>query len=205
MTDGAVGLAHRRLAVIDLSDLGRQPLEYGGDLWITYNGEVYNFPPSARNWRRSAIASARTRTPKSSWRRTGSGAPAACRASTACSRLRSGMRATRTLFAARDRAGKKPLYYRIDRDGLAFASEPKAFLAEPGFTVRPDPHALFSYLSRLCVPAPQSAFAGVTRLAPGHCLTATSAGVTVERYWRLRTAPSARSARPTPPTSCSPA
>ena len=73
----------------------------------------------------------------------------------------------RTLFVARDRVGKKPLHYWIDRDGIAFASEPKAFLADPGFTPEPDLEALSAYLSYQYVPSPLSAFKGVQEAAAG--------------------------------------
>ena len=66
--------------------------------------------------------------------------------STACSRSRWDA-PRRRLFIARDRLGKKPLHYRIDRDGIAFASEPKAFLAEPGFTREVDLQAVSHYLT----------------------------------------------------------
>jgi asparagine synthase (glutamine-hydrolysing) len=95
----------------------------------------------------------------------------------------------RALFLARDRVGKKPLYYRLDGDGLAFASEPKAFLAEPGFRVTPEPQSLLCYLGLQYVPAPRSAFAGLHRLAPGHFLLANRDGIRLERYWRLHFSP----------------
>lgn len=98
----------------------------------------------------------------------------------------------RCLFAARDRAGKKPLYYREDADGLAFASEPKAFLAEPSFVPQADPNALFHYLSLQYVPGSESAFAGVKRLPPGHYLLVQDGRIAVERYWTLRYSPKQR-------------
>ena len=95
----------------------------------------------------------------------------------------------RRLFIARDRLGKKPLHYRIDRDGLAFASEPKAFLAEPGFSREVDLQAVSHYLSLQYVPAPLSAFKGVTKLPPAHTLTVEDGRVSVQRYWRLSYVP----------------
>jgi asparagine synthase (glutamine-hydrolysing) len=81
----------------------------------------------------------------------------------------------RRLLLARDRTGKKPLYYRLDRDGIAFASEPKAFLADPSFEARPDVAALSDYLTYHYVPAPGSAFAGVRRVPPAHYLVVEDA------------------------------
>jgi asparagine synthase (glutamine-hydrolysing) len=184
--DGPVGLGHRRLAVIDLTEAGHQPMSLDGQIWIVFNGEIYNFLTlradlegrghrfrsksdtevilaAYREWGASCVAHLKGMFAFVIW-----DAPA------------------RTLFAVRDRIGKKPLYYRLDADGIAFASEPKAFLADTGFQVRPDPVALSYYLSLQYVPTPLSAFAGVQRIPPAHYLVATSGGVTVDRYWRLR-------------------
>jgi asparagine synthase (glutamine-hydrolysing) len=183
--DGSVGLAHRRLAVIDLSDAGCQPMSYGDDLWITYNGEIYNFP-----WLRTELekigcvfrTQSDTEVILAAYRVWGAD----------CVKKLRGMFAfaiwdgpARTLLLARDRIGKKPLYYRLDQEGLAFASEPKAFLAEPGFAVAPEPQSLLCYLALQYVPAPRSAFAGVSRLPPAHVLIVNRDGVRMERYWRL--------------------
>lgn len=98
----------------------------------------------------------------------------------------------RRLLIARDRVGKKPLHYLVDRDGLAFASEPKAFLADPGFTARPNLQALSGYLTYQYVPSPLSAFEGVHKLPPGHYLLIENGQVTVERYWKLSYTPKRR-------------
>jgi asparagine synthase (glutamine-hydrolysing) len=91
----------------------------------------------------------------------------------------------RLLFAARDRVGKKPLHYLVDRDGIAFASEPKAFLADPAFTPAADPDAVSAYVSYQYVPSPMSAFQGVTKLPPAHYLLVRNGRLHVERYWKL--------------------
>jgi asparagine synthase (glutamine-hydrolysing) len=91
----------------------------------------------------------------------------------------------RRLLLARDRPGKKPLCYRLDADGIAFASEPKAFLAEPTFEATPALGALSDYLTFHYVPAPGSAFAGVHRVPPAHYLLVENGEVRLERYWRL--------------------
>jgi asparagine synthase (glutamine-hydrolysing) len=186
--DGPIGLGHRRLAVIDLSDAGRQPMHRGG-LWITYNGEIYNYREL-----RTELASlghrfqsqTDTEVILAAYQEWGAGCLSRLHGMFAFGIWDS---ATRTLFLARDRLGKKPLHYWIDRDGLAFASEPKAFLADPHFEVRPDLGALSSYLSLQYVPAPKSAFAGVEKLPPAHSLTVTARGPSLERYWRLSYGP----------------
>jgi asparagine synthase (glutamine-hydrolysing) len=99
---------------------------------------------------------------------------------------------TRTLLITRDRVGKKPLHYWIDADGIAFASEPKAFLADPGFTPEPEPRALMHYLAYQAVPSPMSAFKGLHKLPPAHYLLVRDGVVTQERYWELHFEPKAR-------------
>ena len=132
--DGPVGLVHRRLAIVDLSEAAAQPMTTAdGRLRIAYNGEIYNFP-ALRRALEARGARFRTRSDTEVLL-------AAYRAwGLAClDRLR-GMFAfalwdaeARRLLLARDRIGKKPLYYHLDADGLAFASEPKAFLADPAW------------------------------------------------------------------------
>jgi asparagine synthase (glutamine-hydrolysing) len=186
-TEGHVGLGHRRLAIIDLSDGGRQPMAYAdGRLRITFNGEIYNYREL-----RSDLQGRGHRFHTQSDTEVILAAYAEYGAS--CVERLNGMfafgiwdRVKRTLFLARDRVGKKPLYYRFDGDGIAFASEPKAFLAEPGFASRADLSAIDWYLSYQYVPAPLSALAGVRRLEPAHHLLVGGEGSEPQRYWRLQ-------------------
>ena len=186
MARGFVALGHRRLAIIDLSDAGRQPMSVDdGQLWITFNGEIYNYR-ELRAELQSRGHSFRTQTDTEvilhAYREYG----------VECVQHLDGMFAfalwdnTRErLLLARDRVGKKPLTYRIDADGIAFASEPKAFLADPSFKPEVDAAALSHYLTYQYVPAPMSAFAGVRKLPPAHYLVVERGEVAVRRYWRL--------------------
>jgi asparagine synthase (glutamine-hydrolysing) len=192
-SDGAVGFGHRRLAVIDTSSAGRQPLQTpDGRFTITFNGEIYNFQDVRQQLEREGVRFA-TRTD------TEVILHAYARYGVDClARLR-GMFAfaiwdarERTLFAARDRAGQKPFYYREDADGLAFASEPKAFLAESSFVPEVDVQAIWQYLSFQYVPSPASAFRGLRRLPPGHFLIIERGRLRIERYWALRYGPKLR-------------
>ncbi len=132
--DGPLGLGHRRLAVIDLTEHAHQPMTSDdGKVSITYNGEIYNF----RELRKTLEACGHrfrsrsdTEVVLAAYREYG----------IKCLHHLRGMFAfaiwdarEHMLFLARDRVGKKPLYYWIDQDGIAFASEPKAFLADPSF------------------------------------------------------------------------
>ena len=183
---GHAGLAHRRLAIIDLSAAGTQPMSTAdGALWLTFNGEIYNFA-ELREDLESRGHRFRSSTDSEvllyAYREYG----VDC-----LSRLR-GMFAfaiwdapARRLFMARDRAGKKPLFYWTDRDGLAFASEPKAFLADPAFEARVDHAAISAYLTYQYVPSPLSAFRGVRKLPPAHYMVVENGKATVRRYWKL--------------------
>jgi asparagine synthase (glutamine-hydrolysing) len=184
---GHVGLGNRRLAIVDLTSAGHQPMSSDdGRSWITYNGEIYNFPElraelEARGQRFRSHTD--TEVILAAYREYG----VQC-----LDRLR-GMFAfaiwdteNERLFIARDRVGKKPLHYWLDADGIAFASEPKAFLADPGFVPRPDLAAISLYLTYQYVPSPASAFAGVAKLPPGHYMIVENGRITTHRYWRLR-------------------
>ncbi len=184
--DGPVGFGHRRLSIIDLSNAGAQPMNRGdGRLWLTFNGEIYNF----RDVRRALEARGVTF-------RSHTDSEVILAAYDAygddCVSHFVGMfafaiwdaRARRALIA-RDRVGKKPLFYRFDSDGLAFASEVRAFFGEPGFTAEPDPQAIADYLGFQYVPTPGSAFKGVRRLPPGHVMTIQDGRQSITRYWSL--------------------
>jgi asparagine synthase (glutamine-hydrolysing) len=183
---GAVGLGHRRLAVIDLSPAGRQPMaSQDGELHLTFNGEIYNFLELRRELEGKGhrfVSQTDTEVILAAYRAWGVDCLNRLRGMFAFALWDS---AQRMLFVARDRIGKKPLHYRIDRDGIAFASEPKAFLADPAFEARPNLEALSAYLTYQYVPSPLSAFEGVRKLPPAHFLLVRETDVTVQRYWRL--------------------
>jgi asparagine synthase (glutamine-hydrolysing) len=184
--NGPVGLGHRRLAIIDLSEQGRQPMASAdGRFWISFNGEIYNFLELRERFERQGYrfqSHTDTEVILAAYQAHG----------VECLDLLRGMFAfaiwdgqDRTLFMARDRIGKKPLYYRVDDDGISFASEPKAFLAESGFDPRPNLRAIARYLSYQYVPSPDSAFEGVERLRPAHYLLVKNGALDLRRYWRL--------------------
>jgi asparagine synthase (glutamine-hydrolysing) len=192
-TDGPVGLGSRRLAIIDLSAQGHQPLcNEDGSVWIVFNGEIYNF----QELRTELLARGhrfRSHTDTEVVVHLYEEHGVEC-----LQRLR-GMfalaiwdRPRRTLVLARDRLGKKPLFYHLDAKGLRFASEPKAILGDPAVAVEPDPTAIHYYLTYTHVPSPMSAFQGFRKLPPAHYLTVRDGSVQVRRYWRLRYQPKVR-------------
>jgi asparagine synthase (glutamine-hydrolysing) len=91
----------------------------------------------------------------------------------------------RRLLLARDRVGKKPLYWREDQKSLVFGSELKALVADPAVNRRIDPIALHHYLTYQYVPAPWSIYQGIQKLPPGHLLSWQDGVATISRYWRL--------------------
>jgi asparagine synthase (glutamine-hydrolysing) len=184
---GSIGLAHRRLSIIDLSPAGHQPMANEDEsIRIVFNGEIYNFPELRPNL---AARGHRFRSNTDTevilhlYEEHG----------TECLRFLRGMFAfaiwdgpRRQLFLARDRLGKKPLCYQQDADAFRFASEAKAILQDPDVQASPDPAGVSQYLTFGYVPSPGSAFRGFRRLPPAHYLTCRDGRVEVVRYWRLR-------------------
>lgn len=185
-----VGLGHRRLSIIDLRPEGRQPMaNEDGSIRIVFNGEIYNFN-DYREWlsERGHRFKSYTDTEVIVHLYEEMGVE--------CVRHLRGMFAfaiwdepKRLLFLARDRLGKKPLFYYCDGRHFLFGSEPKAILAHPDVEARPDLSAIDNYLALGYVPSPQSAFAGIRKLAPAHYLTFSDGTIRTARYWKLRYEP----------------
>lgn len=196
-TDGTVGLGHARLAVIDLSPAASQPMsDAEGRVRIVYNGEVYNFP-ELRTELEALGHRFRSRSDTevvlNGYKEWGEGVLTRLRGMFAFA-LWDGRH--RRLLLARDRVGKKPLYYAWFNGALLFASEIKGILAWPDMPREPDLGAIHHYLTFQYVPTPLTAFAGVARLEPAHYLVVEADGtVRGGRYWSL---PAPEGARPRP-------
>lgn len=181
-----VGLAHRRLAVIDVEG-GRQPMAADGRrIWIVYNGEVYNFEEIRADLEREG-ARFRTRSDTEVvlelYRRRGVEMLASLRGMFSFAIWDGPMR---TLFLARDRLGQKPLVYFHSGRRFAFASEIKALLELPWVPREPALEMLPAYLLYQYVPSPGSFFRGIRKLPPAHYLLWRNGRVRVERYWDVR-------------------
>jgi asparagine synthase (glutamine-hydrolysing) len=186
--DGSVVLGHRRLAILDLSATGAQPMANStGTSVVVFNGEIYNHQELRAEL---TLAGARflgrsdTEVLLSAYDTWGE---------RCVERLR-GMFAfviydqrRNALFMARDRAGEKPLYWAQHRGGLVFASELKALFVDPQFPRRLSSEGLAHYLSFGYVPADKCILQGVHKLMPAHCLTYPLAGgaPAIRRYWDL--------------------
>jgi asparagine synthase (glutamine-hydrolysing) len=189
-----LALAHRRLAIIDLSDTGLQPFASAdGSLQLLHNGEIYNYRELRAELEllghafRSATD---TEVVLEAYRRWGLD----------CVRRFNGMWAfalwdggRERLFCSRDRLGVKPFYYRLQDGRFVFASELKAFRADPRCRLEPNLHAVRDYLEQGYVDhLPGTFFAGVEKLPPAHSLVVDRDGIQLHRYWTLepRGAPS---------------
>ncbi len=180
------GLAHARLAILDLSPVGRQPMASAdGRLRIVFNGEIYNYRAMRAELHRLGHAFASqtdTEVVLAGYRQWGDGVLDRLRGMFALAIFDEGRG---RVLIARDRLGIKPLYYQPLPGGVRFASEPKGLLAmlpeRPGV----DLHALRDYLTYLYVPYPRSIFQGLRQLAPGHSLVVEGGRSRLARWWRL--------------------
>ena len=186
-TDGGVALGHRRLAIIDLTPAGHQPmLSSDGRYVITYNGEVYNFQElrlelERAGWPfRSRCDSEVLLHAFAQW------GPRCVERFNGMFALAIWDRTARRLFLARDRYGIKPLYYAWAGRTLVFGSEVKALLEHPEIAPRMDKEALVEYLTFQNYLTDRTLFAGVRLLSPGTHLTLEADGpadVAPVRYW----------------------
>ncbi|MDA0709823.1 MAG: asparagine synthase (glutamine-hydrolyzing) [bacterium] len=184
--DKRVALGHTRLAVLDLSLAGHQPMTgAGGQVALVYNGEIYNYPDLRRTIEAEGCvlrSDSDTEILLELYLREGIG----------CLNRLVGMFAfalydgrTNALFLARDRAGKKPLYWSFRAGQFVFASEIKALCDLPGFEPEIDPEALLSYLQLDYLPTPKSIYKGVQKLRPGHYLCLQGERVSIHPFWEL--------------------
>ncbi len=195
--DEYCALGHRRLAIIDLSAAGRNPLSgQSGKIWITFNGEIYNFQALRQELEQLGYQF-QTRTDTevivNAYEEWG----------VDCLKRLRGMFAfaiwdtrNRRLFLARDRVGKKPLFYGQFGKRFLFASELQGLLADKSIRREVNPSAIDSYLSWGYVPAPYTAFKNIFKLPPAHYLTLdlkeADFDIHLERYWSLDYAPKMR-------------
>ncbi len=168
-----IALAHRRLAILDLSDAGRQPMQSrNGSLVMTFNGEVYNFAElrcELEALGHRFIGHSDTEIMLAAFE--SFGIEPALKRFTGMFALGVWDRKQRALHLARDRMGKKPLYIAVSKGFLLFASELKAFRAFPGFSPAIDPAAVGSVLGQGWIPEHQCIWKGVFKLPPASLLT----------------------------------
>lgn len=181
-----IGLGHRRLAIIDLTDHGKQPMMFQ-DLWITFNGEIYNYQEIKKeltNLGHTFTGNSDTEMILHAFTEWGE----------KCLDRFIGMFAfviinirEQKVFAARDRAGVKPFFYYHKNGLFLYASELKAFHEHPGFSKVIDPSAVAAFMQYGNVPTPHCIFTDCLKLKPGHFLTYDIKNDRVEttQYWNL--------------------
>jgi asparagine synthase (glutamine-hydrolysing) len=184
-TERNVGLGHRRLAIIDLSASGRNPMcNEDETVWIVFNGEIYNFQelrPGLEAAGHKFSSKTDTEVILHLYEELGP----------MCVRELRGMfafaiwdRRAQRLLLARDRMGVKPLHYATTSFGLLFGSEIKAVLGSGEIAPEPDLPSLHQFLLWQCIPSPRTAFRGIQKLPPASILTWTSGeGARIEKYW----------------------
>lgn len=181
--DSHARLAMRRLSIIDLQ-CGRQPIcNESGDMWVIYNGEIYNFQRlRAELEQRGHLfkTHADTEIIVHAYEEYGD----------ECVKHFNGMFAIalwdarrQRLFLARDRVGIKPLYYWVGKDELVFGSELKALMLHPNVPRQIDLAALDLFLTLEYIPAPRTIYEGIFKLLPGHLLVAEGAKLKMTQYW----------------------
>jgi len=182
----AVGLGHKRLSIIDLSLAGHQPMSNeDGNIWITYNGEIYNFHElgerlkvkghrfksksdteviihAYEEWNEDCVNKLRGMFTFALWDAN-----------------------NEKLFLVRDRVGIKPLYYSQFQDKFFFASEIKSLLQYEGFERSIDYQGLFYFLAFLYIPAPLTIFKNIKKLPAGHMLIYENGNIEIKKYWDL--------------------
>ncbi len=188
LLQGRVGLGHRRLSIIDVSG-GHQPIfNEDGTVAIVFNGEIYNYLELAH------LVEARghtlqtrsdTETIVHLYEEFGEGCVAMLRGMFAFAIWDGRKQSQPTMLLARDRLGKKPLYYADHQGRLLFGSEVKSIIQDPAIPREIDYEALADYFSFLAIPAPKSIFKHVRKLRPAHYLVVTPNGVREREYWDI--------------------
>lgn len=180
-----LGMAQRRLAILDLSAMGHQPMHSKDQrVSVVFNGEIYNFRELKKELGDySFVSNCDTEVIIAAYLKWGID----------CIKKMHGMfaialfdRKTEELFLIRDRIGKKPLYYWLDKDNIVFASELKPIMQCPGFEKKIRKDILARYLYQQYITSPDSIFENVFKLAPGTILCFSRAEYTLSKYWDVQ-------------------
>lgn len=194
---GPVGLGSRRLAIIDLSPAGHQPISNETKtVWLVFNGEIYNFQelkPRLIKKGHKFRSHSDTETIVHLWEEYGVN----------CLQYLRGMFALalwddrqKILFLARDRMGKKPLKYYLDDQKIIFASELKAILTDKTISKIPDLQAIDHFFSLEAVPAPLTGFVGIKKIPSASYLLLKNKQVTIKKYWQVKFLPKTKLNQP---------
>jgi len=185
--DFEIGLGHRRLSIIDLSETGHQPMcNEDASVWIVFNGEIYNFQEIKERLEKKGHlfkSKSDTEVILHSYEEWGVECLSHFRGMFAFAIWNSRLQ---QLFMARDRLGEKPLVYFRQNGHFAFASEIKALLQVQDVERKVNDTAIHHYLTYQYVPSPDTIFEGMQKLPPAHYLLYDRDGnLKIERYWKL--------------------
>lgn len=186
LDDEGVALGHRRLSILDLTEAGNQPMASGnGRYWLVFNGEIYNYLEIRKELESlgcSFRSNSDTEVLLQGYEQWGA----------VCLQRFMGMyafaiwdRERRELFAARDRLGIKPFYYRETAHGILFASEIKSILAVQTGSREVEISLIDAYMDFGYIPGENTLHKGIKRLLPGHTLTWRNNCITISKYWDL--------------------
>ncbi len=183
--DGTLGMAHRRLSVIDLSSKAKQPMTDGNNNWIVFNGEIYNYKDLRRRLEGNFRTNSDTEVILKAYQKWGK----------ECVKYFRGMfsfalwdESQNELFCARDHFGIKPFYYWQSESGFYFASETKALLPFIK-SLNPDLGGLKDYLTfQLCL-GKKTMFKNIFQLEPAHLMTISKKGIEIQKYWDVNFEP----------------
>jgi asparagine synthase (glutamine-hydrolysing) len=181
--DGPIGLGHRRLSILDLSELGKQPMQFGDRYWITYNGEIYNFVELRQELEALGITfktNTDTEIVLAAYHQWGAESVLKMNGMWAFAIWDS---YRRELFLSRDRFGVKPLHYLTDFRRFVFASELKSFLYLRGFTARENEEEVRRQLTTGLESPDQTLLEKVKTLRPGHNVLISDSGTRIWRWW----------------------
>jgi len=182
--NGSVGLAMRRLAIIDLKS-GQQPIHNEDRTsWIVFNGEIYNYlelREKLENLGHTFYTNSDTEAIVHAYDEFGVDCPKHLRGMFAFAIWNT---STQELFLARDRMGKKPLLYADVNGQLVFGSEFSALLLHPEVSRDINPEALDYYLAFMCIPAPLTAYRAIKKLEPAHWLRWRNGNIETGCYWQ---------------------
>ncbi len=176
-----IGLAQRRLSIIDLTEGGHQPMTSADkSLTIVFNGEIYNYRELKRELTYPFASESDTEVILAAYKKWGYD----------CVNRFNGMfafaiydREHEELFMARDRVGKKPLYYELEGDSIIFGSELKPIITRPGFGKRIRKDVISRYLYHQYILDPDTIFENVYKLEPGSCLRFSKGEAHTWKYW----------------------
>ena len=183
----SVGLAQRRLSILDLSPLGHQPMAAAdGRILVVFNGEIYNFLELKREFSDYPFKSTTdTEVILAAYLKYGKDFVRHIHGMFAIALFD---RQTNELFLARDRIGKKPLYYNLEDGNIVFASELKAIMKNPGFKKNIRRSIIPRFLYQQYINAPETIFENVWQLEPGHILRFCRGQISDESFWSVKSA-----------------